>query len=224
MHNCKLTSDALIDLALGEMSPAQTSELLAELNECATCQAEYTTLKNTLHVSRQALPPHCRQKSFGPAYHVRLQDKLSRSFNPTTDLRSRCFASFTSRLWIALHTMATTSVRVPVPAALAMLLLAGIFFLSVRSREQEKVSTSNLLPSVETRTVTVPVIQEKVVTKVVYVPVKEKRRKGQTRALDRNNANNLARAGSEASMSLVGFKPTDQVKLKVIKGSYRDEK
>ena len=69
------------------------------------------------------------------------------------------------------------------------------------------------------------------VTRVVYVEKKRRRSRGAANPLDRedlNAANRIARAGSDASgktaMSLVGFKPTDQVKLTIIKGSYQDEK
>ena len=232
MHNCKLAKEALIDLALGEMSPTQTSELLAELNDCATCQAEYATLTNTLHVSRQALSSALPGEEFWSGYHARLQRRLTHQLqNDNASSSAALPSSFLSRIWVVLRTIATTSVRVPVPAAVAMLLLGGILFLSLRSGEQAKVSSSNLLPPVETKTVQVPVIQERVVTRVVYVPEKVNRRKGQTRSLertDRNRANNIARAGSEESaktaLSLVGFEPTEQVILKVIKGSHREEK
>ena len=232
MHNCKLTRDALIDLALGEMSPTQTSELLAELNDCATCQAEYATLTNTLHVSRQALSSALPGEEFWPAYHARLQRKLTHQLQNNNSSSSGALpSSLMSRIWLVLRTIATTSVRVPVPAAVAMLLLGGILFLSVRPREQAQVNSSNERPPVETRTVQVPVIQERVVTRVVYVPEKRSGRKAQASSLerpDRNGASNIARAGSEESaktaLSLVGFEPTDQVVLKVIKGSHRDEK
>ncbi len=236
MHNCKLTRDVLIDFALGEVSPAQTSELLAELNDCVACQAEYATLKNTLRISQQALRSALPAEEFWPGYHARLQGKLIQHLqednNPASASVQSVRLSFSSRLWIGLRKMATTSVRVPVPAALAMMLLAGILFFSLRARGQANVTSSTPLPSVETRTVEVPVIQDRVVTKVVYVEKKGRRHKGPpglASSLDAAGRNaTIARGGSDASgktaMSLVGFKPTDQVKLTIIKGSYRDEK
>jgi hypothetical protein len=127
--------------------------------------------------------------------------------------------------------MATTSVRVPVPAALATMVLIGIFFFVLRSRGQANLSPSTPLAAVETRTVQVPVIHEKVVTQVVYVEKKGRRSRGKADQQDRaglNAANTIARAGSDTSgkpaMSLVGFKPTDHLRLTIIKGSYQDEK
>ena len=235
MHNCKLTRDILIDFALDEISPAQTSELLAELNDCAACQAEYATLKNTLRVSQQVLRFGLPAEGFWPGYHARLQGKLIQHIQEDTDSASSSVhplrSSFGSRLLFGLRKIATTSVRVPVPAALAMLLLAGGLFLSLRARGQANVVPSAPVLPVQTRTVTVPVIQERVVTQVVYVEKKGRRNKGAAVSPDpasRNTAKIIANPASEGSgktaMSLVGFKPTDQVKLTIIKGSYRDEK
>jgi hypothetical protein len=87
------------------------------------------------------------------------------------------------------------------------------------------------MPSIETRIVEVPVIHEKVVTRVVYVEKEGNRSRGGANQMNRealNVTNRLASAGPDAAgktaMSLMGFKPTDQVKLTVIKGSYQDEK
>ena len=237
MHNCRLTRDVLIDFTLGEMSPAQTSELLAELNDCAACQAEYATLKNTLRVSEQALRATLPAEEFWPGYHARLQGKLiqhlQQASNPASSSVHPARLSFSRQLWIGLRKMATTSVRVPVPAALAMMLLASVLFFSLRSQGQGNVTPPTPTASVETRTVEVPVIQERVVTQVVYVEKKARRPSGPSGlpgSLDREvrNAANATANGAEASgktaMSLVGFKPTDQVKLTIIKGSYQDEK
>lgn len=234
MHNCKLTRNVLIDFALGEMPPAQTSELLAELKTCAACQAEYATLRNTLHVSQQALRSALPAEEFWPGYHARLQAKLIQHLqedsDPALSTVQPVRLSFSSRLWIGLGKMATTSVRVPLPAALAMMLLVGIFFFSMRARGQANVTPPTPLASVATRTVQVPVIQERVVTQVVYVEKKGRRSKGAAGSPGSPDrpANPIATTGSDASgktaMSLVGFKPTDQVKLTIIKGSYQDEK
>ena len=233
MHNCKLTKDDLIDFALGEVSPGRTSELLAELNDCAACRAEYATLKNTLRVSEQAFRSTLPAEEFWPGYHARLQGKLIQRLQEDVEQASSSVhssrLSFSSRLWIGLRKMGTASVRVPVPAALAIMLLVGVLLFSQRSRGQATVTPPTPLVAVETKTVEVPVIQERVVTRVVYVEKKGRRHKGAAGSLvspGRNMA--IANAASESSgktaMSLVGFKPTDEVKLTIIKGSYRDEK
>jgi len=233
MHNCKLTRNVLVDLALGEMSTEETRGLLAELNNCHECHAEYTALTNTLRTSQQALrSAWLPAEDFWPDYRARLKDKIQRLQEDNSaasatvqPLRS----SFGSLVWAQLRTLAATSVRVPLPAALALVLLAGIVFMSQRSSGQANITPSNPLVSVETRTVEVPVIQERVVTKVVYVEKKGRRSKGAAGSLDQADRNRIiARAGTgmagKGALSLVGFKPTEQLKLTIIKGSYQDEK
>ncbi|MBC8032028.1 MAG: hypothetical protein H7Z16_18235 [Pyrinomonadaceae bacterium] len=235
MHNCKLTRNVLLDHALGEIPPAQTTELLAELDGCAACQAEYAALRNTLRVSRQALRSATPPEEFWQGYRARLRDKLE---HQQEDLKQPSSAAHSmrlpviSRLWNGLGKLVTTSVRVPVSAALAIVLLVGILAFSVlsRSRDQADVAQSTAqstpIANIPAQTIQVPVIEERVVTRVVYVERKARRANapGSTRRADLT-AN--IRAGSDASgktaMSLVGFKPTDQVKLTVIKGSYQDE-
>jgi hypothetical protein len=79
-------------------------------------------------------------------------------------------------------------------------------------------------PIVVTKTVEVPVpqetIRERVVTRIVY-------RERDRRQYSRANVNAIAarrNQPAETQISLVGFKPTNEVKLTIIKGSYRDEK
>jgi anti-sigma factor RsiW len=227
MHNCRLTKNRLLDLTLDEVAPAEAKQLLEELDDCHRCREEYATLRNTLRVSVQALRSTLPTEEFWPGYHARLQVKLRHDLSAVQSVR----LSLSSRIWPGLRKMATTSVRVPVPAALAMMLLVMIFFFALRSRGQANLTTSTPSAIVETRTVQVPVIQEKVVTQVIYVEKKGRRSRGAANQLDRlnlNAANSIARAGSGGSgkpaMSLVGFKPTDQLKLTIIKGSYQNEK
>lgn len=225
MHTCRLTKNRLIDLTLDEVAPEEAKQLLEELDDCPACQEEYATLRNTLRVSVQALRSALPTEDFWPGHHARLQVRLMNNLSPVQPVR----LSLSARVWIGLRKMATTSVRVPVPAALAIMVLIGVFFFALRSRGQANLAPSTPLASVETRTVQVPVIQEKVVTKVVYIEKKGRSSRGAVNQLDPaglNTANSLARAGSSGkpAMSLVGFRPTDQLKLTIIKGSYQDEK
>ncbi len=250
MHNCRLTRNGLIDLVLDEMPSAEAKQLLAELNDCAACREEYATLRNTWRVSGQALQSAQPSEKFWPGYHFRLQAKLMQHFQEDSEKASSSLQpvrqSLNSSLWlrfgIAVVTqtvslwsmgkkLATASVRVPVPVALALMLLFVISVVALRVRGPVNPTPSNQLTSVETRMIQIPVIQERVVTRVVYVEKKTSRTRGASNQIDREElsaANRLAMAGRDASgktaMSLVGFKPTDQVKLTIIKGSYQDEK
>src|SRR6266542_1316274 len=221
MHNCRLTKNRLLDLTLDEVAPAEAKQILQELHGCPASQEEYATLRNTLHMSVQALRSALPKEDFWPDHYARLQVRLMSNLSPVQPMRS----SLSVRVWIGLRKMATTSVRVPFPAALATMVLIGIFFFALRSRGQANLSPSIPLAAVETRTVQVPVIHEKVVTQVVYVEKQVRRSRGkadQDRA-GLNAANTIARAASDTSgkpaMSLVGFKPTDHLRLTIIKGS-----
>jgi len=256
MHNCRLTRNGLIDLALDEMSTTEAKQLLAELNNCAACREEYATLRNTWRVSSQALQSALPPENFWPGYQARLQGKLvqhlqqanERALRSQEPVRQSLNSPLWLRLWIAVVTqtvslrtigrkLATTSVSVPVPVALALMFLFGISVLVLRAGgtlgqgAPVNATSSNQLTPVETRVVQIPVIQERVVTRVVYVGKKGNRSRGAANRLDRedlNAANRFAMSGSDASgrtaMSLVGFKPTDQIKLTIIKGNYQDEK
>jgi hypothetical protein len=250
MHNCRLTRNGLLDLALDEMSSAEANQLLAELDECAACREEYATLRNTWRVSGQALQSALPTENFWPGYHARLQGKLIQHLQQANEkassslepVRQSLNSPLWLRIWIAVVTqtvslrsigskLATTSVRVPVPVALALMFLFGISLFALRARGPVNAAPSDQLNPVETRVVQIPVIQEKVVTRMVYVEKKGSRSRNAAYRLDRedlNAANRLAISASEASgktaMSLVGFRPTDQIKLTIIKGSYQDEK
>ena len=223
MHNCKLTRRNLIDLSLDEITGAKATQLLAELNECGTCQVEYAALRSTLHVSTQALRSTLPAEDFWTGYHSRLQAKLFAS--ETQRIEEVAALPFGTQAWLAVRTIFTTSVRVPVPAALGLMLLFGASFFLVRARTQVNASPSAPVALVETKTIEVPVIQEKVVTRVVYVEKKSDRSKGRVNGLDRFPAALTgADPAAKTAMSLAGFKPTDEVKLTVIKGSYKDQK
>jgi anti-sigma factor RsiW len=222
MHNCKRTRDVLIDLALGELSPAQTQALLKELNNCATCQAEHEGIASALRVSQQAFA------AIAPTagYHARLKARLNQMHNEPATAKPAALP-LSSRLWFGLRSLTTSSVRVPVPAAVALLVFAGLLLFSARSRGQSNVITTSPQVAVETRTVHVPVIQERVVTQIVYRD-KKRRNRSEASPYAISNSENLAAASSshepgKKRFSLAGFKPTDQVNLTIIKGT-GDEK
>jgi len=241
MHNCKLTRSGFIDLSLDEVPPAKTTQLLAELNECPQCREEYAALTSTLHLSNQALRSSLPGEEFWTGYRARLNAKLlvQASNNVTenstalphstrTSLRPTEGTSARSKqgLWWLVKKTATATIRVPVPAALALMLLFGVF-LVVRSRGPVNVPPPTQVPIVETRTVNVPVIQERIVTRVVYLEKKGRSSRLGTNPPDRSAApglsDSVARARSDAAtgaaMSLVGFKPTEQIKLTITRGT-----
>jgi anti-sigma factor RsiW len=236
MHNCKTARSGFIDLALDEVSPARSKQLLAELNACPECREEYAAVRSTLHVSTQALRSGVADESFWPGYHQRLRHALVASSTRETlnvlgnDSGRSQPAKTSNGAWLALRGMLATSVRIPVPAALALMVLFAISVVGLRSQGQVTTIPATPIVAVETRTVTVPVVQEKVITRVVYLP--EKTRRSRRPGLDRNTPSSLGStvasttpgASRQGALNLAGFEPTDTVRLTVIKGSYRDEK
>lgn len=223
MHNCKLTRRNLVDLVLDELPGTRSAQLLADLNGCESCQLEYAALRSTLHVSNQALRSALPAEEFWSGYRSRLRSKLSAS--ESQQIGHAVKLPLSSQLRLALRTIFTASVRVPLPAALGLMLLFGASFFMLRARAQVNASPAAPVVLVETKNIEVPVIQEKVVTRVVYVA-----RKGDRTRTNRSDQKDFPTIGpaSDASdktaLSLVGFKPTEEVKLTVIKGSYKDDK
>lgn len=226
MHNCKSTINSLTDVALNELLPDQRKQLLSEMEECATCREEYASIRETLFVSGHALRSSVPPEEFWAGYHSRLVNRLEN--RPPYVSPSRVSQGPLQALW----QMVTASVRIPVPVVAAtLLLLFGVgtalaWNLMKRSASTPPVQAATVI----TKTVTVPVTREKIVTRVVY------RERNNSRARTRGSqfisypeqfGNALAQTGDaadKAPMSLVGFKPTEEVKLKVMKGTDRDER
>jgi anti-sigma factor RsiW len=236
MHNCKLTRSSFIDLSLDELPPAKTTQLLAELNDCPICREEYAALTSTLRLSNQALRSSLPGEEFWTGYRARLNAKLLISQARTTEnaietSSNRARTPLISALWLLARKSVTATVRVPVSAALALILLFGVFFFVAGSRGPVNVPSPIQLPTLETRVINVPVVQERLVTRVVYVEKRGLSSRRGTNQLDRaatpGLSDSVARARPDspgAALSLVGFKPTDQIKLTITRGSYRDEK
>lgn len=228
MHNCKSTRNSLTDLALNEVQRDQKEQLLSELEDCAACREEYGSIRETLRVSGQALSSTLPPAEFWNGYHARLVSRLENQppyVSPAV--------SSQRQPWQSLWRMATASVSIPVPLVATMLLLLFGVGTSLAWTLMKKANPGSepQAPTVITKTVTVPVTQEKIVTRVVYRERNSSRQPARGTQFDfseRQFGASLSQSSGEAAekapISLVGFKPTEQVKLKVMKGNYRDEK
>ena len=152
-------------------------------------------------------------EDYWTGYHAQLKQKLQASHlnitsAPRPSLLQRIFA---------------TSIRVPVPVGAAVILLFGLSLFFISRAELGKESQSNSIVRVP---VEVPVIQEKIVTRVVYrdryrTIVSRKRNPANSTV----NESTLAKSQrNNAAPSLMGFKPLDEIKLTVIKGGPGNEK
>jgi len=228
MHNCKALRETLLEMALDKVAPDQNQLLSAELERCGACRKEYALLRNALRVTDQAMQSTAPAENFWPGYNIRLRQRLQDDSAVVS--RSAAHPSGPGML-IWLRQLVTASVAVPVPLASAVVLLFVFSIASViYSRRASTALPATSSPTVITRTVEVPIIQEKPVIRVVYV--ERDRRAARATAMQRRAERNLAtsvatrrnQADGNAPVSLVGFKPANDARLTIIKGSYRDDK
>ncbi len=208
MHNCKDSKEAVIEAALQGWIPPD------EFGGCSECLQEFNSLRRTMQITGDGLQLVQPPENYWVGYDARLRRRLARNEQPTRTLRPLTFASL-------LRAVATSSVPVPAPLALVIVgfIAASVFFL-LRSTTTSSVTPAAAPPTVVTRTIEVPVIREKQVTRVVY----RDRRLAQQSAptiLDRDSV--VAAKRREPMESLEGFTPAHEPKLTLIKGS-RDEK
>jgi hypothetical protein len=200
MHNCKEITERITELLLDGADPRLL--LLTELRECAECRAEFRALKDTLQLTTRLIDSSTPPDNYWPGYHARLKEKLHAAQQPHVEpgqYRHDRHSSWLLRFF-------RSSIRVPVPVGLALIVLSVVAFTWNRS--------SNPPVSIVHVPVEVPVVQEKTVTQIVYRERPSKRLKT-TRTLPKND---------EAVASLDGFKPAEEVKLTVIKGGTANEK
>jgi len=213
MHNCRATKTILIELAAGD-----ANQLPGEFKNCAACREEFAALKNVLRAADTAIHLAQPAEGFWPGYHERLRERLQKS-QPTSGWLPPKFSMIH---WF--RKALTTSIRVPVPAALALLvLLVFSIFFAMQTRRASSAGSILTPPSIITKTVEVPVFQEKVVTRVVYRSIQKPSREVTAREVARTRDYRQAES-AVTTQGLEGFKPANQAKVTLINGSYRNEK
>ncbi len=213
MHNCKAIRKKLVDLALKQ---TDKSQMPAELEQCVACCEEFASLRNALRSTEATMWLAEPAENFWPGYNQRLRARLENINQPSA------FAA-ASGLGPWLRQLATASIPVPVPAALALLAFAGaaLFFVAY-ARPSSSVTSTLTPPSVITKTVAVPVVQEKLVTRVVYRNVRHAQR--EPAAPERIDETVDNQQMESPVRTLEGFKPAHEAKLTIIKGSEPNEK
>jgi len=222
MHNCKRTKTALLEMAVSKTPPDQNGSLWAELEQCDTCREEYESVRNALRVTDQAMQFALPAENFWPDYQARLHQRLEGASKFGLSKQPPRAGVF---VWLG--KFVTASVRVPVPlAATVVVLFVFSVIFTVYSRNALRAEPATSSPSVITKTVEVPVIRERTVTVYVERNRRTPRHTPRPEETERKALTTLARRQRETNppVSLVGFKPADEVKLTIIKGSYRDDK
>jgi predicted anti-sigma-YlaC factor YlaD len=204
MHNCKTTRERLTELLLDGVDPRAV--LATDLRDCAECREECSELAETLRFTTRLIETATPPDSYWPGYHARLKERLRAAQQPRVELvqyqPSR--QSWLTRLFFS-------SVRIPVPVGLALILVVGLAFM-VSIRVPAELSEP-LIVQVPVE-VPVPVVQEKTVERIVY----------RERRSQRSKPTRTSSPIDPTVASLQGFTPTEEVKLTVIKGGSANEK
>jgi len=214
MHNCKSTKTILIELAAGD-----ANQLSGELENCAACREEFASLRNAFRAADTAIDLAQPAEAFWRGYHARMRDRLQNSPPTSGWLPPR----FSMLLWF--RQVLTTSIRVPVPAALAfvVLLVFSIFF-AIQTRRASGAGSILTQPPIVTKTVEVPVVRDRIVTRVVYRSIQRPSRDLSARDLARARDYRQTEPAAVTAQGLEGFKPANEAKVTIINGSYHDDK
>lgn len=204
MHDCKVTSEQLVDLIYRETGAGGKLQIEAIVGQCATCLREYEELRDLVVSIDQTLAASEPAANFWRGYETRLRLRVEAS-------NQRESALLTKQRPLA--RLLSASIRIPAPIAATLLLLLGAT--SYFALKPQPVLESNTRsPLVEIRTVEKPIVQEKVVTRVVY----RDRKRPPREKVNRSTLN------SPGASTLAGFRPTNEVKFTVVKGERVDEK
>ena len=234
MHSCKVTRERLIELALDKTPSVQSEQLRNEIERCRTCRDEFASVRSVLRVADQAMESTLPSDGFWSGYHGRLRQSLERDESSRgPSLASRPPGTVAGALVMLrnlLPRLATASVSVPAPVAAIVIVLFGLSIVfAMHSRRRPITEPLSGASPIVTRTIEIPVIRERTVTRVVY------RDRSRRPISDTARTEKIARDKSKVTdqrnvplantpISLVGFKPTSDPKLTIIKGSYRDDK
>jgi hypothetical protein len=222
MHNCTETKERFVELVL-DGRPLEAADT-SELNACAECRAEFDALNITLRMTSRLSETAAPAESYWSGYHARLREKLATTPTPSHAEKQRRKEKL-GPLFETMRLCVRTQVRVPLPLALAVIiacLALGVF--AFRRAETPLAQP----PLVVQAPVQVPVVQEKVVTRVVYRDRRSSSRNSRRAINDTQTESTFAKSRKpstdEIPASLNGFKPTDEIKLTVIKGGSPYEK
>jgi hypothetical protein len=233
MHNCKETREIFTELLLDGIDFRSDQAISAELRRCSECRLEFETLSATLRMTSRVSEVATPAEDYWPAYHAKLRQRLVDAQTPTTSrAQAQRHKEKLGPLFEPLRPGAgnslfvrflKTTLPVPLPLGIALVIAAALLIpFAIRAARVQPSNTTTIVRV----PVEVPVVQEKIVTRVVY-----RDRQAVVRVTKR--ATDASRAESTFAKSqrtettpagLIGFKPSDEVKLTVIKGGVPNEK
>jgi hypothetical protein len=236
MHNCKETRELFTELLLDGIEFRSDQAISAELSRCAECRSEFETLSATLRMTNRVSELAAPAEDYWPAYHSKLRQGLVNAQTPTTsraeaqrhkDELGPLFEPLRPGAGNLLIRLLKTSVPVPLPLAFALIVLAALLVPFAIHAARKDVEPSNTTTIVRVP-VEVPVVQEKIVTQVVYrdrrTVVRVTKRATEASRAESTFAKSQKSRIEAVPPSFAGFKPSDEVKLTVIKGGVPNEK
>ena len=217
MHNCNEAREQLTELLLDGDDRAEEV-----LDQCGECRSEFESLAATLRMTTRLRETVAPSESYWTGYHAQLRQRVSfhakaqrlKHAKPQReDLKPGLgffFASLRQPLRLCLKPFL---VPVRVPLGVVLLIAGGVLSLLFLIRATQPPAPPIPGPVVVQVPVEVPVIKERTVTQIVY---RERRQplKSAKRPVEPPPVVN----------TFAQFKPTDDVKLTVIKGGSTNEK
>ena len=222
MHNCKEVREQFTELLLDGDDRGEKM-----LDQCEECRAEFEALAATLRMTARLRERVTPGEGYWTSYHTQLRQQLSfhtkaqrqrlRHAEPQREELKPglgfIFAPLRKPLRLCVKTLL---LPVRVPLGTALLVVASVLALFVIRAVRQPMPPAPVVVQVP---VEVPVVQEKVVTQVVY---RDRWRVAKPSKRVAGPSTDSAVARSQTTLS--GFKPTDDVKLTVIKGGSPHEK
>jgi len=223
MHKCSETKERLTEFVLDGVDGRSDQRLAAELKNCAECRAEFDAVNATLRTTARATETATPRESYWNGYHERLREKLAVIGPTPSRAEKQRRGEKLGPLFATMRLCVRTSIPVPLPLAIAVVgvfLVVGLFALR---RAEQPAAQAPLIVHVPVET---PVVQEKVVTRVVYRDRRSPSKTSRRAINDVRTESTFARSRKPVAdvPSLTGFKPTEEIKLTVIKGGGANEK
>lgn len=224
MHDCRTMQNRLVDLIFDELQADEKLRLLAEVETCTGCLGEYRSMTGTLLVFDSAAEAALPDESYWPEHRAALRERLEEV------LPARAHAPQRDSLWKRIF-----AARLPVPVPVAAVITLALLASSVLAlRPSKAVVAAPTQPQIATNApvatpptvIEVPVVRERVVTRIVYV-VKRVGEKKEALPAGRNEmaltATNAGRESGQGGLftraNLTDFQPPDELKIRIVKRS-----
>jgi hypothetical protein len=229
MHDCRTTESRLVDLVFDELEASESLRLLAEVEACSSCLSEYRSMTDALLVFDRSIEESLPGETYWAEHQARRRESLA-------EIAPRAAVPGPGRypLWKRIF---AASLPVPVPIAAALVLALLISSVLALRPARKEIITQQQPPVVQhapPQIIEVPVVQEKVVTRIVYVEKKEREKNGverkaapagrtETTLTARQSDKESVQGGFFTHANLTDFQPADEMRIRVIKRSNPDE-